>query len=190
MKPHHYALLTGALLAACSPTDVSTAPSGATGDQLVLETIPAKFRGTWTYKQDGKHPPGGENPTVIGATTWTGHESEGQVKSVRVSPDNDISVTMAMSGEGETWVDHSRLRLSPDGNVLTVVDSSDQVTGTTVARRTARPIARFRQSHRNTIPAARSTAGCAPLHPVPVAPLQSPAPRPRDAPGNVSAGPP
>jgi hypothetical protein len=125
MKPH-YALLAGALLAACAPIDVSTAPSGATGDQRILETIPAKFRGTWTYKQDGKHPPGGENPTVIGATTWTGHESEGQVKSVRISRENEITVTKAMSGEGETWVDHSRLRLSPDGTVLTVVDSSDQ----------------------------------------------------------------
>jgi hypothetical protein len=125
MKPY-YVLLAGALLAACAPIDVSTAPSGATGDQLVLETIPAEFRGTWTYKQDGRHPPGGENPTVIGATTWTGHESEGQVKSVRVGSENDISVTTAMSGEGETWVDQNRLRLSPDGTVLTVVDSSDQ----------------------------------------------------------------
>ena len=63
---------------------------------------------------------------VIGATTWTGHESYGQVKSVRVGSENDITVTMAMSGEGETWVDHNRLRLSPDGNVLTVIGSDDQ----------------------------------------------------------------
>ena len=125
MKPF-YLLLAGALLSACAPIDVPTAPSGATGDQLVLETIPAKFRGTWTYKQDGRHPPGGENPTVIGATIWTGHEFEGQVKSVRVGSDNDITVTMAMSGEGETWVDHKRLRISPDGKVLTLVGSPGQ----------------------------------------------------------------
>lgn len=62
---------------------------------------------------------------MIGATTWTGHESYGRVESVRVHDDQSITVTMAMSGEGETWVDHNRLRLSPDGNVLTV-GSSDQ----------------------------------------------------------------
>ena len=122
----YYALLAAALLAACTPIDVSTAPSGATGDQLALKTIPAKFQGTWTYKQDGRHPPGGEDPTVIGATTWTGHESYGQVKTVQVGNENDITVTTAMSGEGETWVDHSRLQLSPDGNTLTVVSPPDQ----------------------------------------------------------------
>ena len=125
MKPY-YALLVGALLAACAPIDTPTAPSGATGDQRVLKTIPAKFHGTWTYKQDGRHPPGGENPTVIGATTWTGHESEGQVTSVKVSSPNDVTVSMAVSGEGETWVDHNRLRISPDGNVLTVGGSPGQ----------------------------------------------------------------
>ena len=30
-----------------------------------------------------------------------------------------ITVTLAMSGEGETWVDQNRVQLSPDGNVLT-----------------------------------------------------------------------
>ena len=61
---------------------------------------------------------------VIGATFWTGHESYGQVKSIRIRSENDITVTTAMNGEGETWEDERRLRLSPDGNVLTV--STDQ----------------------------------------------------------------
>ena len=122
----HYVLLVCALLAACAPIDVSTSPPGATGNRSGLNRIPGEFHGTWTYKQDGRHPPGGENPTVIGATTWTGHESEGQVKSVQVSSENDITVTLAMSGEGETWVEQNHLWLSPDENVLTVTSPSDQ----------------------------------------------------------------
>ena len=125
MKPH-YVFLAAALLAACTPIDVPPAPSGATGDQRVLKTIPAKIQGTWTYKEDGRHPPGGENPTVISATTWTGHESYGQVKSVRALSENDITVTMAMTGEGETWEDDNRLQLTPDGKVLTVMSPADQ----------------------------------------------------------------
>ncbi len=125
MKPY-YAFLAGALLAACTPVDVPTTPSGAPGDKLLLNTIPAEFQGRWTYKEDGRHPPGGENPTVISAATWTGHETRGEVKAVRIRDKNDITVTMAMSGEGETWDDEYRLQLSPDGNVLTVAAPPDQ----------------------------------------------------------------
>lgn len=125
MKPH-YVILAGVLLAACTPVDVPSPPPGAPGRQLELNTIPAEFRGTWTYKKDGRHPPGGEDPTVISATTWTGHETRGKVKAVRIKGKDDITVTMAMSGEGETWDDEYRLQLSPDGNVLTVATPPDQ----------------------------------------------------------------
>ena len=122
----HYALLASVLLAACAPNNVSTSPPGSSGDQSGLNRIPSEFQGKWTYKQDGRHPPGAENPTVITATTWTGHETSGQVKSVQVIGDNHITVTLAMSGEGETWVEQNHLRLSPDGNVLTVTSPRDQ----------------------------------------------------------------
>lgn len=125
MKPC-FAFLAAALLAACVTTDVSTAPSGATGGHPVTATIPAKFQGTWTISKSGKHPTGGEGPTVIGATTWQGHESYGRARSVQIVSENEVTVTLAMTGEGEEWTDQRRLRLSPDGNAMTVSATNSQ----------------------------------------------------------------
>ncbi len=99
MKPS-YVFLAGVLLAACAPTDVSPSPSGLAANQAVTTTIPTQFQGTWTPNSEGKNLPGMENPTVIGATTWQGHESYGKVQSVRSNAPNDITISVAMTGEG------------------------------------------------------------------------------------------
>jgi hypothetical protein len=118
------ALVAAALLAACTPAENTSVPPASTGKQLVATTIPAKFQGVWTTNASGK--PSGENPTEIRATTWRGHESFGRVKSVRINGENDITVTRALTGEGTEWVDRVNLRLSPDGNVLTMGGASGQ----------------------------------------------------------------
>ena len=132
MKPS-YVFLAGVLLAACAPTDVSPSPSGLAANQVVTTTVPTQFQGTWTPNSEGKNLPGMENPTVIGATSWQGHESYGKVQSVRSNAPNDITISVAMTGEGQQWVDQKRLRLSAEGHVLTVFGSSGQ-SGSTLYR--------------------------------------------------------
>ena len=73
--------------------------------------------------------PEGEAESAFGAKGQerrTRPNTPGLLTEDRVSGHHDITVTMAMSGEGETWVDHQRLQLSPDGNVLTVLGSPEQ----------------------------------------------------------------
>lgn len=115
MKPH-LALLAGSLLAACTPMENPSAAPGQSGGSHAATSIPAKFRGTWTTNRSGK--PSGETPTQIGPNTWRGHESAGRVQAVRILGDNEVTVTLAMDGEGEVWTETRTLRLSPDGNVL------------------------------------------------------------------------
>jgi hypothetical protein len=132
MKPYCI-FLAGAMLAACSPTADSPTSSGWAGNQEQTTTIPVRFQGTWTANPEGRNLPGRENPTVIGATTWQGHESSGEVKSVRINAPNDITITVAMTGEGDQWVDQTRLRLTAGGRELIVVGAGSQ-SGATLYR--------------------------------------------------------
>jgi hypothetical protein len=55
------------------------------------------------------------------------------VKSVRILGDDEVTVTLAMGGEGEEWTETRTLRLSPDGNVLVTSGAPGQ-SGATLYR--------------------------------------------------------
>jgi murein DD-endopeptidase MepM/ murein hydrolase activator NlpD len=97
---------------------------GGTGQTKVATEIPEKFCGVWTPSKNGIHPPG-ETPTKISAKQWLGHESLGSVKQVRLSNNNEIVVELTVSAEGEEYIEKRYMRISTDGNVLSLIDGSD-----------------------------------------------------------------
>lgn len=130
------ALPLAVLLAACSggadeaaapdpaETMMPVEPDGGIGDgagppgPVVAETIPAAFRGVWDYVE-GSCDPASDMRVEIGPETMQFYESHGDVTGVEVGSPQDIVVSLAMEGEGETWDMARRFTLSDDGRTLT-----------------------------------------------------------------------
>ena len=121
--------------AACSdpaPTDTETAPvetaipvepDGGIGDgagppMASRDTIPASFRGVWDIA-NGACNPASDLRMDIRDDEIEFYESMGNVTSVEVENPDAIVVSLAMSGEGESWDVTSRYVLSEGGAVLT-----------------------------------------------------------------------
>ena len=121
--------------AACSgpePTDTGTAPvetaipvepDGGIGDgagppMASRDTIPTSFRGIWDIA-GGTCNPASDLRMDIRDGEIEFYESMGKVTSIEVENPDTIVVSLAMSGEGETWDVTSRYVLSDGGAVLT-----------------------------------------------------------------------
>ncbi len=124
------------LLAACSgasdhaaapepaETMMPVEPDGGIGDGagppegLGTPAIPAPFHGVWDYVDDSCAPESDLRieirPESIGF-----YESLGELTAIDIASPDDITVTLAMEGEGETWDMQRRFVLSDDGATLT-----------------------------------------------------------------------
>ena len=118
-------LLVLALLAACSGQD--GAQDAATGDDAAapaaaastatLNEIPAAFLGYWDYVE-GTCANWSDAQLTIEPRRLQFYESSGDVTSVRQPDATTIVLTMAMTGEGDSWTEESTYRLLDGGQVL------------------------------------------------------------------------
>ena len=118
------------------PADAAPPPDGDTGvppvddgeaddddaSDDVTGTIPASFRGEWNTDAAACGSGGNESRLVIAADTIRFYESSGPVQSASVD-DNELTVVVRLTGEGETRDATYRFRLSADGRTLTDADS-------------------------------------------------------------------
>ena len=88
--------------------------------------IPSPFHGTWTYDASGVHPSGAELPWTVKAKSISGHESYGEVNSVSMFDPREVVVSTDVSAEGEEFKAAQTLKLSPDGNQITVTSSGGE----------------------------------------------------------------
>jgi len=87
-------------------------------EPVVAETIPAAFRGVWDYVE-GSCDPASDLRVEIGPETMQFYESHGDVTRIEVGSPQDIVVSLAMEGEGETWEMARRFTLTDGGRTLT-----------------------------------------------------------------------
>lgn len=121
-----------------APVDSEVAPAGVEDDETLrpdersladetetgvtraatgLQSIPARFRGTWDYVE-GDCDPASDLRMEVGERRILFYESVGEVTDIRPASDDAIIVTMELSGEGETWTETTRLRLEDGGDRL------------------------------------------------------------------------
>jgi hypothetical protein len=92
------------------------------------QTIPARFQGQWVenLRDCGKL---SDTNLKISANRVDFWESFGTVRSVKAQGNSDLYVTAQFSGEGETWTDSLRFRLSNNQKALTAIyDDGSQFT--------------------------------------------------------------
>lgn len=82
-----------------------------------MPAIPAAFRGEWNLRLEDCGSVQHDGRLVIAAQALDFYESSGEVVSTAVQGDT-LTVRAVMSGEGETWEETYRFRLSPDGRAL------------------------------------------------------------------------
>lgn len=127
--------------AACSPsaeepvqepvateTPISVEPDGGIGDGAGPipdrpGSIPVRFQGVWDYV-GGTCSPESDMRMEIKGREILYYESIGQVSGIGTEGD-DALVDLVMEGEGEQWVQVSRLSLSNDGKTLSVTDGEE-----------------------------------------------------------------
>ena len=99
-------------------------PDGGIGDGagppegLGVPAIPAAFHGVWDYV-DGSCAPESDLRIEIRPESIGFYESLGELTAIDIASPDDITVTLAMEGEGETWDMQRRFVLSDDGATLT-----------------------------------------------------------------------
>lgn len=86
-------------------------------------TIPTRFRGEWNTDAAACGTGGNESRLLIAADTMRFYESSGPVQSASMDG-NELTVTVRLTGEGETRDATYRFRLSADGRTLTDADSA------------------------------------------------------------------
>ena len=134
MRCHALALAT-CLLAACTqgsalhaPADPGTMPSTASERPSTPAApglpalVPARFQGTWAADAVACAAVGDPSRLVIAADALRFHESSGPLRNVSVNGD-DLSLTAALTGEGETREASYRFTLSDGDTVLTDRDA-------------------------------------------------------------------
>lgn len=108
--------------------EATATDAAASEDTAAAETpageIPAKYLGVWDYI-GGTCDPASDMRMEIEPRKITFYESVGQVSGTGTD-EGDAVVDLAMSGEGEEWVQSSRLSLveTPDGVRLEVSDAT------------------------------------------------------------------
>lgn len=103
--------------ATAAPTDDSaddTGDAGETVEDALANRIPTRFQGVWDYV-GGSCDPASDLRMEISGSEILFYESIGQVTGVSGEGD-EIIVTLAMEGEGETWEQATRLALVGEGS--------------------------------------------------------------------------
>ncbi|MAY20202.1 MAG: hypothetical protein CL955_06255 [Erythrobacteraceae bacterium] len=103
--------------ATAAPTDDSaddTGDAGETVEDALANRIPTRFQGVWDYV-GGSCDPASDLRMEISGSEILFYESIGQVTGVSGEGD-EIVVTLAMEGEGETWEQATRLALVGEGS--------------------------------------------------------------------------
>jgi hypothetical protein len=98
---------------AAQPASVGQAPSPRVA---VPGAIPAAYQGVWDWA-GGACDPASDMRLDIAPQQITFYESVGTVTAVRAE-DGGIAIDLAMEGEGEQWVQTTRLRYSEEGPLL------------------------------------------------------------------------
>lgn len=95
----------------------ASAPTPASALAAPEATIPQRFHGEWTANPAdcGR---ASETRLRIGADRVRFHESSGRVAAVISHSDREITVESELAGEGSTFRNQRRWRLSPDGGTL------------------------------------------------------------------------
>ena len=91
-------------------------PAGA----AQLAAIPPAFQGEWNRDPAACGTGNDESRLRVGPETVRFYESRGAVVTVAAHGAREAEITLAMSGEGQTWRERFRFRLSDDGNALTI----------------------------------------------------------------------
>ena len=81
-------------------------------------TVPARFQGSYATDAAACGATGHASHLLIGGDAVTFHESSGPITEVASGP-SDITITAALTGEGETREATYRFRLSDDGDTMT-----------------------------------------------------------------------
>ena len=134
---YHALALGSCLLVACTQPAPSLPPSSDAGSRSapapdrtppseapapVIATIPARFHGTWAADAAACAAAGDPSRLAVAADTLHFHESSGPLKRIEVNGD-DLSVTVTLTGEGETRDASYRFTLSDGDTVLTDRDA-------------------------------------------------------------------
>ena len=97
-----------------------SAADNASAPSRTESGIPAAFQGRWSRSAATCGKPGDEMRLAISADSLIFYESVGEVTSVkRIAPDH-VEVRADYNGEGDRWSDVANLRLSEDGQALTI----------------------------------------------------------------------
>lgn len=87
-------------------------------------TIPAAFVGEWNDVPADCGTGNNDSALSITPTGMRFYESSGTVKSVEVRESRAATVTLAMTGEGESWTTTLQLQVSASGDAITIDGSS------------------------------------------------------------------
>ncbi len=100
--------------AAPAPAPAPTAPAPSPDPSQ----IPAAFHGEWNASLSACGSGANDSRLRIEGGRVRFHESAGEVKSVTVHSDREITVVARLTGEGQSWDHARRWRLSSDGATL------------------------------------------------------------------------
>jgi hypothetical protein len=101
------------------------APCVLAASPVAGPTIPAAFRGVWAASLAGCRRLD-DSALTLTATTLTFAESHGRVVGVRQPKPDELEVQIKLKGEGESWVETYRYRLSADGKILNDISTPGQ----------------------------------------------------------------
>ena len=87
--------------------------------------IPADYHGVWDYV-DGTCQPESDLRMEISGERIVFYESVGEVTNVASETNGDRIVTLAMSGEGETWASKLRLQMDSRGMRMVVLPENGE----------------------------------------------------------------
>lgn len=105
----------GAPAATAPPTAAGPAASAAAA---TVSTIPANFRGEWNATVADCGTARNDSTMRVSADRVVFHEGSGNVRSVQVHADYDISVNMEFVTEGKTTRWERRWKLADDNTIL------------------------------------------------------------------------
>lgn len=115
------------LASACSPEPAppqeNVVEEAAAAD---LAMIPARYQGEWD-EPGGNCAPGSQLQLIITDDTITYYESVGEVSAVAALDADAIELTLAMSGEGESWEQSETLRLLNADTTLMTAGAEDML---------------------------------------------------------------
>ena len=91
-------------------------------------TIPAAFHGVWDA-ETGTCNPASDLRMEIGPRAITFYESHGTVTAANPIDASSVDITLAMTGEGESWTDTMRLLVSGTGPDAVLAVQRDEPAG-------------------------------------------------------------